>query len=79
MNINELAQEEATNTILSDFGGLEWDEVIAQLEDGVIPDEVQVWSVFEDYDAQNLLEVWDGFRAQFERFAKELTLKTGKK
>lgn len=72
MNIENKAQEEATNTILSDFGGLEWEEIIARLEDGEIPDEVSVWSVFEDYDAQNLLEIWDGFRAQFERYGKEI-------
>lgn len=72
MNIENKAQEEATNTILSDFGGLSWEEIIARLEKGDIPQEVSVWSVFEDYDARNLLEIWDGFRAQFERFGKEI-------
>jgi len=41
---------------------------------GEMPDEIAVWSPFEYYDASNLLEVIEGFAAQFERFAGELLL-----
>ena len=71
--VEQLAWEEAVSTALSDLGDLTADEIIERLEAGEIPNGVIVWEPFEYYDARNLLEVIDGFRAQFERFAKDLT------
>ena len=71
-NLDQLTWEEAVGTALSDFGGLTADEIIEKLEAGEIPDEVVVWEPFEYYNARNLLEVIDGFRAQFRRFSEEV-------
>ena len=70
--IYKKALEEAVNTALSDLGDLSPEEIVEKLNEGEIPDEISIWSPFEYYDAANLLEVIDGFRAQFERFATEL-------
>lgn len=79
MNLYDKALEEAVNTALSDLGGLTAEQIVERLDTGEIPEEVAVWSPFEYYDAENLLDVIDGFRAQFERFANDLLLKTGEK
>lgn len=68
----EIALEEAVNTALADLGGLDYDEIVGQLQEGNIPDEISMWEPFENYDASRLYEIIDGFRAQFERFGLEL-------
>jgi len=72
-NIRKLAEEEALCTILSDGGGLEINDILESLSNGIIPEEVSVWQPFEYYDAKSLLEVFDGFRFQFEQFGKRVT------
>jgi hypothetical protein len=74
VNLYDKALEEAVNTALSDLGGLTPEEIVEHLEAGEIPEGVAVWSPFEYYNASNLLEVIEGFAAQFERFAGELLL-----
>ena len=71
-DLDQLAWEEAVSTALSDLGDLTADEIIEKLEAGEIPEGVVVWEPFEYYGARNLLEVIDGFRAQFKRFSEEV-------
>lgn len=73
-NLEQLAWEEAVSTAISDLGGLTADEIVEHLEAGEIPNGVIVWEPFEYYSARNLLEIIDGFRAQFRRFAEEVSL-----
>ena len=71
-DLEQLAWDEAEATALADLGGLTTDEIIAQLEEGDIPEEVAVWEPFEYYDAHALLGVIDGFQSQFVRFTKSM-------
>ena len=72
-NIRKLAEEEALCTILSDGGGLEINDILESLSNGIIPEEVSVWQPFEHCDADALLQFWDGFKWQFEQFGKRVT------
>ena len=70
--LEELAKEEAMATILSDFGGMKTDEILTKLSEGEVPNEVLVWEVFEHYEAQNLLEVFNSFEMNYFDFGQRV-------
>ena len=70
--LEELAKEEAMATILSDFGDMKTDEILTKLSEGEVPDEILVWEVFEHYDAQSLLEVFNSFEMNYFNFGQRV-------
>lgn len=79
MNINKgiLASNYAIDFYTSDLGGLTHEEFYEALSDGEIPDEVSIWSPFENSDAGDLLELIDNLANYLIHFSETLWDKIG--
>ena len=69
---NNIFQEYALGSILSDSAELEYDTIMESLENGVIPDDVIVWAPFEYEDPRILANRLEDFHDMFITFAEEL-------
>ena len=77
MNIEQLASDEAIATIVSyNKNDLTTEQILEAWQAGEEPDNLGIWEPFDGYTPANLLELFDGFKSQFARFANDL-LKTG--
>jgi hypothetical protein len=71
MNLGELATNYAIDFYVSDLGDNTYDEFWDSLCEYVIPEDVSIWSPFEHYDADDLIEAIDSLANQFLNFHEE--------
>lgn len=69
---NNIFQEYALGSILSDSAELDYDTIMESLENGVVPDDVIVWQPFEYEDPRILANRLEDFHDMFITFAEEL-------
>ena len=71
MNLCELASNYAIDFYISDLGDNTYSYFHASLADNVIPDDVSIWSPFENCEADELLELIENLTDVFIAFHKE--------
>jgi hypothetical protein len=71
MNLCELANNYAIDFYVSDLGDNTYNEFYDSLCDGVIPDDVSIWSPFEHCDADDLIEHIENLTLAYTDFYKE--------
>lgn len=69
---NNIYEEYALGSVLSDSAGLDYDVVVDSLRNGDMPDEVIVWQPFEYEDMRGLAERIEEYHDIFKTFAEEL-------
>ena len=71
MILGELATNYAIDFYVSDLGENTCDQFWDSLCNYKIPDDVSIWSPFEHYDADDLIEAIDSLANQFINFHEE--------
>jgi len=71
MTLSELATNHAIDFYVSDLGNHSYNEFYDSLCDNIIPDDVSIWSPFEDCEADDLLGHIENLTLSFISFHKE--------
>lgn len=71
MTLSELATNHAIDFYVSDLGNHSYNEFYDSLCDSIIPDDVSIWSPFEDCEADDLLGHIENLILSFISFHKE--------
>lgn len=69
---NDIYQKYALGAVLSEYGDLTFPEIMADLEEGVIPEAVIVYEPFENFPAESLANLLEEQELIFLTFHKEL-------
>jgi hypothetical protein len=72
MTLSEIATNYAIDFYVSDLGNNSYNEFYDSLCDNIIPDDVSIWSPFEDCEADDLLGHIENLTLSFISFHKEV-------
>lgn len=72
MATNNIFEQYALGSVLSDSAELGYDEIMESLQNGEIPEDVIVWAPFEYEDTRALAERIEEFHDIFKAFAEDL-------
>jgi hypothetical protein len=73
MNKGELAMNYAVDFFISDFGELTHSQLLDALQNDEIPEQVSIWSPFENSDAGDLLILIDSLANTYITFVDDLS------
>ena len=72
MATNNIFEEYALGSILSDSAEMSYEDVMESLQNGEVPEDIIVWEPFEYEDPRALANRLEDFHDMFKTFAEEL-------